>query len=151
MQTKHAYKIFEAMTIINDGNQQSITAAEGLVTVANTSMHYQKNSQGKQNLLLYSQTILNEFFTAKQYLTNLMTFKQTLLTYLKKISDLEQSTNIEFFDPNSQLYTMYTAAVSTIYGCINNEQTKIAKYFMEIVAAGNKLTAQIVGAPSSSM
>lgn len=80
-----------------------------------------------------------------------MTFKQTLLTYLQKMSALEQTTNTKFFNPDSQLYTIYTAELSDIYGDINNEQTKIAKYFMNIVAAGNKLTAQILDAPTSSM
>lgn len=50
MQTKHAYKIYEALMMINAGNQQSINAAENLVGTANTTLQYQKNAQGLKNV-----------------------------------------------------------------------------------------------------
>lgn len=75
----------------------------------------------------------------------MITFKQQLKTNLEKVSDLELATSTEFYNPDSEAYTLYTGSLSGIYGSITDEQTKVAKYFKRIIAAGQTLTDQING------
>lgn len=46
MKTKYAFKIYEGMMVMNDGNQQSIMGAASIISTANNSMQYQKNPKG---------------------------------------------------------------------------------------------------------
>lgn len=46
---------------------------------------------------------------------------------------------------------MYTLSLGQFYSALNSAQTSIAGDYQAVVNAGNILTAQIAGAPSSSM